>query len=82
MTPYLISLAVGLGVGIVYGLLAVKSPAPPVIALVGLLGILVGEGAVSYFRGHSDIAENLLHRKSFAVDDKVNTPQAEKSTTG
>jgi XapX domain-containing protein len=30
-------------VGIVYSLLNVRSPAPPVIALVGLLGILVGE---------------------------------------
>jgi XapX domain-containing protein len=43
MKPYLISLAAGLLVGIVYALLQVRSPAPPVIALVGLLGILVGE---------------------------------------
>jgi XapX domain-containing protein len=40
---YVISLAVGLLVGIIYSLLNVRSPAPPVIALVGLLGILVGE---------------------------------------
>jgi len=40
---YLISLAVGLLVGAIYGLLNVRSPAPPVIALVGLLGILLGE---------------------------------------
>ncbi|MFC5422854.1 XapX domain-containing protein [Bosea eneae] len=43
MKPYLIALAVGLLVGVIYGLLNVRSPAPPVIALVGLLGILVGE---------------------------------------
>ncbi|WP_266183147.1 XapX domain-containing protein [Dyella humicola] len=43
MKPYLLSLAVGLLVGVVYSLLNVRSPAPPVIALVGLLGILVGE---------------------------------------
>ncbi|MFK2874664.1 XapX domain-containing protein [Dyella lipolytica] len=43
MKPYLISLAVGLLVGIIYSLLNVRSPAPPVIALVGLLGILIGE---------------------------------------
>jgi len=43
MKPYLISLAVGLLVGIIYGALHVRSPAPPVIALVGLLGILIGE---------------------------------------
>src|SRR4051812_50107689 len=43
MKAYLIPLAVGLLVGAIYGLLNVRSPAPPVIALVGLLGILVGE---------------------------------------
>jgi len=43
MKPYFFSLAAGLLVGIVYALLNVRSPAPPVIALVGLLGILVGE---------------------------------------
>ncbi|MGZ9719496.1 XapX domain-containing protein [Rhizobium miluonense] len=43
MKVYLLSLAAGLLVGIVYSLLNVRSPAPPVVALVGLLGILVGE---------------------------------------
>lgn len=43
MKPYLLSLGAGLLVGVVYALLNVRSPAPPVIALVGLLGILVGE---------------------------------------
>jgi XapX domain-containing protein len=66
--PYAMSLATGLAVGAAYGLLAVKSPAPPVIALIGLLGILVGEMAVSHLRGHPDAAAALLHRKSFAVE--------------
>ena len=43
MKPYLITLAVGLLVGVIYALLNVRSPAPPIIALVGLLGILLGE---------------------------------------
>lgn len=43
MKPYILSLAVGLLVGLIYNLLAVRSPAPPAIALVGLLGILIGE---------------------------------------
>jgi XapX domain-containing protein len=43
MKPYLLSLGAGLVVGIVYSMLGVKSPAPPVIALIGLLGILIGE---------------------------------------
>lgn len=43
MKPYLLSAAAGLLVGVIYALINVRSPAPPVIALVGLLGILVGE---------------------------------------
>ena len=43
MKPYLLSLGVGVLVGVVYALFQVRSPAPPVIALVGLLGILAGE---------------------------------------
>jgi len=43
MKPYLLSLAAGVLVGAVYGLIHVRSPAPPIIALLGLLGILVGE---------------------------------------
>ena len=43
MKLYLLALAVGLLVGVIYALLNVRSPAPPVVALIGLLGILVGE---------------------------------------
>jgi XapX domain-containing protein len=43
MNTYVLSAAVGLLVGVIYGVLNVRSPAPPVIALVGLLGILAGE---------------------------------------
>jgi XapX domain-containing protein len=46
MQPYVISLGAGLLAGILYGLLGVRSPAPPAIALIGLLGILIGEQAV------------------------------------
>jgi XapX domain-containing protein len=46
MKLYLVSGSVGLLVGVIYGLLNVRSPAPPVVALVGLLGILVGEQVV------------------------------------
>ena len=37
------SFIVGLAVGVVYGLIKVKSPAPPIIALIGLLGMVLGE---------------------------------------
>jgi XapX domain-containing protein len=40
---YLISLGTGILVGIIYSLLGVRSPAPPAIALIGLLGMLIGE---------------------------------------
>lgn len=43
MKAYLLSLGAGLLVGAIYGLINVRSPAPPVVALVGLLGILIGE---------------------------------------
>lgn len=43
MKVYLLSLGAGLLVGIVYSLLGVRSPAPPLVALIGLLGILAGE---------------------------------------
>jgi XapX domain-containing protein len=43
MKLYLLSLGAGLLVGIIYSLLNVRSPAPPVIALIGLFCILIGE---------------------------------------
>lgn len=43
MKPLLISFAVGLFVGALYGVIRVKSPAPPIVALLGLLGMVVGE---------------------------------------
>ncbi|MEA3130698.1 MAG: hypothetical protein QOF46_2493 [Paraburkholderia sp.] len=43
MKIYLISLGAGILVGIIYSLLGVRSPAPPAVALIGLLGMLIGE---------------------------------------
>jgi XapX domain-containing protein len=43
MKMLLISFAVGLLVGVFYGVIRVKSPAPPIIALLGLLGMVLGE---------------------------------------
>jgi XapX domain-containing protein len=42
MNSYLVSLLRGLAVGVAYGLVQVRSPAPPLIALVGLLGMVLG----------------------------------------
>ena len=46
MKLYLMSLFVGILIGAIYGFINVRSPAPPVIALVGLAGILIGEQTV------------------------------------
>ena len=43
MKSYLVSFAAGLLVGCIYSLIRVRSPAPPLIALIGLLGIVLGE---------------------------------------
>jgi XapX domain-containing protein len=48
MKPYLVSLAIGILVGIFYNVVNVKSPAPPTIALAGLLGMLAGEHVVAF----------------------------------
>jgi XapX domain-containing protein len=46
MTEHFVSLFMGLVVGAAYGLVQVRSPAPPIIALVGLFGMLLGQQAV------------------------------------
>jgi XapX domain-containing protein len=43
MRVYLLSLGASLLVGIIYSPPNVRSPAPPVVALVGLFGILIAE---------------------------------------
>jgi XapX domain-containing protein len=49
MKTMLISFAVGLLVGVAYALLRVKSPAPPLVALAGLLGMVWGEQLIERF---------------------------------
>ena len=48
MKVLLISFVVGVGVGLIYGLIRVKSPAPPIVALLGLFGMVLGEQAVNW----------------------------------
>ena len=60
MRLYAASLAVGVLVGIIYALLNVRSPAPPVIALLGLFGMLLGEQIVP-------IAKRVIGRESVDV---------------
>jgi XapX domain-containing protein len=60
MKIYLVSLAVGVLVGVIYALLGVRSPAPPVVALVGLAGILIGEQMVP-------LAQQLIAKNPISV---------------
>ena len=46
MNVYVLSLGAGVLVGVIYSLLNVRSPAPPLVALVGLFGILIGEQVI------------------------------------
>ena len=55
---YLISLGIGLLVGPLYAVLDFRSPAPPAIALVGLLGMQLGEQLFPLGR---DLLQQWLH---------------------
>ena len=50
MKPYLVSLGAGLLVGVIYSAIKVRSPAPPLVALIGLLGMVIGVQAVPALR--------------------------------
>ena len=74
--PYVISLVIGLGVGALYAVLNTRSPAPPIIALLGLLGMLLGETLVSWAKSRMTAeaaAAHCLHDKSFSADAIVET---------
>ncbi len=58
MKAYIVSLVVGLVVGVFYNVLSVKSPAPPTIALVGLLGMLGGEHLIPLVRSLFGLSVN------------------------
>lgn len=69
MKALLISFAVGLLVGLVYGVIRVKSPAPPIVALLGLLGMVLGEQAGVWLH------TNKMPIKSTASSQVVSEPK-------
>lgn len=73
MKPYLLSIGAGLLVGVIYALMNVRSPAPPAIALLGLLGMLLGEQAVP-------IAKRLLTKAP--VSAYLETPECAGQVLG
>ena len=50
MRTYFFSFALGCAVGVLYALCRVKSPAPPIVALLGLLGMVLGESGAAWFK--------------------------------
>jgi XapX domain-containing protein len=81
MRSYLTSLILGAAVGVVYALLKVRSPAPPVIALLGLLGLLAGQQAVLLARSHISsvqLGAASLDRGEAAVSHEVRSAKSER----
>ncbi|MEW2132680.1 DUF1427 family protein [Streptomyces sp. NPDC005435] len=58
------SVAVGVLAGFLYWLMGVRSPAPPWVALAGLLGILAGEAATRRLRSRFGDRREDAARKS------------------
>lgn len=67
MKNLLISFAVGALVGLMYGLIKVKSPAPPIIALLGLLGMVLGEQVGSWVQTRK---VNVAHAAATCLTEK------------
>ncbi len=66
MKAMLISFAVGLMVGILYAFLRVKSPAPPLVALAGLLGMVWGEQLIERVLGRKQADTSISSTQSSA----------------
>lgn len=84
MKVYLLSLGAGLLVGVIYALLQVKSPAPPAIALLGLLGMLMGEQLVPIVKrafSEDPLTVGWIHRecapKVLGVPNKADSSSAD-----
>jgi XapX domain-containing protein len=74
---YVISLGVGFAVGLLYWLLKVQSPAPPLIALAGLLGMVLGEHAIPVVK-----AQLFAQTPTVQVAEQMKGAAAEKPAPG
>jgi XapX domain-containing protein len=77
---YLISLGAGFAVGLLYWLVRVQSPAPPLVALAGLLGIVLGEHAIPVLRGqlYTSVHEVRVAPLQSPSDTSSATPEASR----
>ena len=74
MKAILISFVVGLVVGVVYALIRVKSPAPPLVALAGLLGMVWGEQAAARYLIKPPAPRGAKAPVTEAAGTKANSP--------
>jgi XapX domain-containing protein len=81
MKPYLLSLGAGVLVGVLYALMGVRSPAPPTIALIGLLGMLLGEQVVPITKRLISGAPVVAYLKTDCAE-KVLGPHAPEALRG
>ena len=63
---FLVSLLFGVAIGAAYALAGVKSPAPPIVALFGLLGIVIGEQGAAWLKN------NALRQGTVEVERRAN----------
>jgi XapX domain-containing protein len=77
---YLISLFMGLGVGVAYALVQVRSPAPPLIALVGLLGMVLGEQAIDMAKRHFQPTPQTRRRSLPVTSERLASPAAARKS--
>lgn len=78
MKIYLVSLGAGLLVGVIYSLLGVRSPAPPIVALVGLAGILLGEQIIPLGKRLADRPELVRYFHQDCAPQILGTPSTAK----
>jgi XapX domain-containing protein len=71
MNTYFVSLALGVFVGAIYGSVSVRSPAPPLIALIGLAGMLIGEQLVVWARSRVFDVRAVTHIADYRPRDHV-----------
>jgi XapX domain-containing protein len=78
VSPLLISLAAGVFIGLIYALLNVRSPAPPAVALVGLLGMIIGSSLGGKLTPLDSAASlhTTDHTQSAVVRPSINLKQA------
>ncbi|MEM5310154.1 DUF1427 family protein [Paraburkholderia sp. JHI869] len=68
---YWISLGAGIVVGLLYYVSRVQSPAPPLVALLGLLGIVIGEHAIPFVQAQLQTPQ--AQTQTHATTTKVQT---------